>query len=158
MDILFKLKEKRNFVAHDDPNVENWNLQDIEKELLNDVKELMTLIAQIQSIPKDKVDEQFLSFQSHLKSVKIKVENKSEIIETMREELHKKHHKKLTHLFYKDPNDSHSGILNHYILPHFLNTKKEKFQYKDLFKELKDRKFGLLIESQAGLGKSSLAW
>ena len=158
-ELITTLKNKRNNIGHDDPIVDTWTLRNFEKETSKEVRDLLTLIAPLRSITQSKLDEELKNIKTHLKNIIDDVQNKEQMVKIMKEELIQIYQPELDLRFKGNynPDDARSGSLKNYVLPRFLKGDQE-ISYSDLLKEIEDRPKTLLIEGQAGMGKTSLTW
>ena len=149
------LKDIRNDVAHNDPKVKTWHLQTFESELLDKITNLMDKVSQLMSISTDEKSK----MEQCLRDVIEDVQNKEEILEIMRKELKAKYEQEVDLLFYRNSNldNARVGSLKNFVLSHFLKEDQE-IELDEVPQELKIRTKGLLIEGQAGTGKTSITW
>ena len=125
--------------------------------MVTKVKNLIERLTQL--IPTDMVDNETAKLDNYLKDITESILRKEEIVNSMRKELRAKYKKEVDLLFDggSDPDNSQVGSLENFVPPRFLKEDRD-MELQEVYEELKNRKKGLLIEGQAGTGKTSISW
>ena len=149
----------RNIPFHDLPEIRKMDLLKFQNFIWDKSKKLLENVATLKSISKIKLDTEVDKAEKNLYEIAENIQNKQEVLEVMVEELKEKYGKDVKMLFGSDldPNNTQAGSLKHFVSPQFKKGDHE-IGLDKIDEELKSRTKGLLINGQAGTGKSCISW
>ena len=150
MNNLRILKKYRNDWGHLSKSLSNINITDVKNTILSSTESFLEHLATILPIPAIEIDRMIQKIKIDLDNIENDVQDRVTVVNIAKEELKKKYSDKIDKLFQ-------NGDFKHHFEARFSIGDQQK-SYSEILDTVTQRRKGILIEGEAGTGKTCLSW